>query len=35
MERPYNADNMPIDQIISPELEVAKSIERQLKAPGI
>ena len=30
----YNADNMPIDLIISPELEVAKSIERQLKAPG-
>ena len=25
---------MPIDLIISPELEVAKSIERQLKAPG-
>jgi len=31
----YNADNMPIDLIISPELEVAKSIERQLKAPGV
>ena len=30
----YNAENMPIDLIISPELEVAKSIERQLKAPG-
>ena len=30
----YNADNMPIDLIISPELEVARSIERQLKAPG-
>ena len=30
----YNADNMPIDLIISPELEVAKSIERQIKAPG-
>ena len=30
----YNADNMPIDFIISPELEVARSIERQLKAPG-
>ena len=28
----YNADNMPIDLIISPELEVARSIERQLKA---
>ena len=25
---------MPIDLIISPELEVARSIERQLKAPG-
>ena len=24
----YNADNMPIDLIISPELEVAKSIKR-------
>ena len=31
----YNADNMPIDLIISPELEVAKSIERQLKSPGV
>ena len=31
----YKADNMPIDLIISPELEVAKSIERQLKAPGV
>ena len=30
----YNADNVPIDLIISPELEVARSIERQLKAPG-
>ena len=30
----YNADNMPIDLIISPELEVAKSIKRQIKAPG-
>ena len=29
----YNADNMPIDLIISPELEVAKSIIRQLNAP--
>ena len=25
---------MPIDLIISPELEVARSIEKQLKAPG-
>jgi len=31
----YNADNMPIDLIISPELEVAKSIERQIKTPGV
>ena len=30
----YNADNMPIDLIISPELEVARAIEMQLKAPG-
>ena len=30
----YTADNMPIDLIISPELEVARSLERQLKAPG-
>ena len=29
----YNADNMPIDLIISPELEVARSIIRQLNAP--
>ena len=29
----YNADNMPIDLIISPELEVAKSIIRQINAP--
>ena len=34
MEDLYNAENMPIDLIISPELEVARSIERQLKAPG-
>ena len=30
----YKADNMPIDLIISPELEVARSIEKQLTAPG-
>ena len=30
----YNADNMPIDLIISPELEVAKSISRQIQSPG-
>ena len=29
----YNADNMPIDLIISPELEVARSIIRQLNVP--
>jgi len=30
----YNADNMPIDFIISPELEVAKSIAGQIQSPG-
>ena len=30
----YNADNMPIDLIISPELEVARSIKRQIQSPG-
>ena len=30
----YNADNMPIDLIISPELEVARSISRQIQSPG-
>jgi trk system potassium uptake protein TrkA len=29
----YNADNIPIDLIISPELEVARSIIRQLNTP--
>ena len=29
----YNADNMPIDLYISPELEVAKSIIRQINTP--
>ena len=30
----YNADNIPIDLIISPELEVARSIIRQLNVPN-
>ncbi len=30
----YNKDNLPIDAIISPELEVAKAISRRLHAPG-
>ncbi len=30
----YNKDNLPIDVIISPEIEIAKSIERKLEAPG-
>ena len=30
----YNKDNLPIDVIISPELEIAKSIQRKLEAPG-
>ncbi len=30
----YNKENLPIDVIISPELEIAKSIERKLEAPG-
>lgn len=30
----YAADQMPIDVIISPELEVASGIERRLKTPG-
>ena len=34
MARPLTADNMPIDLIISPELEVARSLEIQQKAPG-
>ena len=30
----FNKDNLPIDFIISPELEIAKSIQRKLEAPG-
>ncbi len=30
----YSADNMPIDLIISPEIEVARAIERRLQVPG-
>ena len=32
--RVYNKENLPIDVIISPELEIAKSIQRKLEAPG-
>ena len=30
----YNKSNIPIDVIISPEREVAKSLYRRLEAPG-
>ena len=30
----YNKENLPIDVIISPELEIAKSIQQKLEAPG-
>jgi K+ transport systems, NAD-binding component len=30
----YNKEYLPIDVIISPELEIAKSIQRKLEAPG-
>jgi trk system potassium uptake protein TrkA len=30
----YNRENLAIDVIISPELEIAKSIQRKLEAPG-
>jgi len=30
----YNKDNLPIDVIISPELEIARSLQRKLEAPG-
>ncbi len=30
----YGQSNLPIDVIISPELEVAKSLQRKLEAPG-
>ncbi len=32
--RVYNKDNLPIDVIISPEIEISKSIQRKLEAPG-
>ncbi len=32
--RVYNKENLPIDVIISPELEISKSIQRKLEAPG-
>ena len=34
MGKLYNKSNIPIDVIISPELEVAKSLYRRLEAPG-
>ena len=30
----FNKENVPIDFIISPEIEIAKSIQRKLEAPG-
>ena len=30
----YNIENLPIDVIISPEIEIAKSLQRKLEAPG-
>ena len=30
----YSKENLPIDDIISPELEIAKSLQRKLEAPG-
>ena len=30
----YGAENLPIDHIISPELEVSRSVSRQLRLPG-
>jgi len=32
--RVYNKENLPIDVIISPEIEIAKSLQRKLEAPG-
>jgi trk system potassium uptake protein len=32
--RVYGKENLPIDVIISPEIEIAKSIQRKLEAPG-
>ena len=31
----YNKENLPIDVIISPEIEIAKSLQRKLEAPGV
>ena len=30
----FNKENLPIDYVISPELEIAKSLQRKLEAPG-
>ena len=30
----YSKDNLPIDVIISPEIEIANSIQRKLESPG-
>ena len=30
----YSKENLPIDVIISPEIEIAKSLQRKLEAPG-
>ena len=30
----FSKENLPIDNIISPEVEIAKSIQRKLEAPG-
>ena len=32
--RVYNKENLPIDVIISPEIEIARSLQRKLEAPG-
>jgi trk system potassium uptake protein TrkA len=32
--RVYNKENLPIDVIISPEIEISRSIQRKLEAPG-
>ena len=32
--RVFNKENLPIDVIISPEIEIAKSLQRKLEAPG-
>ena len=34
MKKTHNKSNIPIDVIISPEIEVAKSLYRRLEAPG-